>query len=623
MTTESRKMVQLHKKDDTNDQWIPLTTGECVQLTDYENNGETGDIEQTDDLNTALAKLENDKAAWGETLSAYGIADAYTKDEVDAMFSGIYHVRGSIASANIHAKLSDSNTRAGDVYDLSDDTVLTADFIEYEGQPTPIAKGTNIVVVNTGTDENPVYKFDTLSISISSSIPEATSNALGGIKIGYTDNTVNTRNYAVQLDNQKAYVYVPWESLPPFTSEGKCLKIGKNGNNELVAVWDDDNDTQYESKQAANGGTDVSLVTTGEKYVWNGKQDALPSITGQSGKFLKVVNNGGTLGMSWENDNDVHVNTAAFLDDTTNNASTPVKMTLTMSDGTPVTANIPKVGASGAGVVPKGASVSTQSQTTKFLREDGTWATPSYTSAYVLPTAADGTLGGIQIGYTDNTANTRNYPVQLFNGKAFVNVPWTDTDPIPSQSGNNNKFLMTNGSTLSWATPSDLNTFRAIQVDNTQLLANDSNKALDIIGGKNISLTTGGNGQNDGYASVTINVSATDHYVTSGDLTVSNNACEFEVESGQNYFIGSTADVAHLAALTSLTVVVGSNSNGACESNIFFKADSTFALSFEDSQGNAVSVKVIGEEPTYSTGREYLMSYYKGTVIFGELTARQ
>lgn len=43
-------------------------------------------------------------------------------------------------------------------------------------------------------------------------LPQATSGALGGIKIGYTDATVGTRNYAVALDNNgKAYVNVPWE----------------------------------------------------------------------------------------------------------------------------------------------------------------------------------------------------------------------------------------------------------------------------------------------------------------------------------------------------------------------------------------------------------------------------
>lgn len=44
---------------------------------------------------------------------------------------------------------------------------------------------------------------------------------------------------------------------------------------------------------------------------------------------------------------------------------------------------------------------------------------------YSLPLAANGTLGGIQLGYE---ANGRNYPVQLSGEKAYVNVPWTDTN---------------------------------------------------------------------------------------------------------------------------------------------------------------------------------------------------
>ena len=37
--------------------------------------------------------------------------------------------------------------------------------------------------------------------------------------------------------------------------------------------------TTYSSKTAASGGTDVSLCTTGEKYTWNSKQDALTEMT--------------------------------------------------------------------------------------------------------------------------------------------------------------------------------------------------------------------------------------------------------------------------------------------------------------------------------------------------------
>lgn len=44
---------------------------------------------------------------------------------------------------------------------------------------------------------------------------------------------------------------------------------------------------------------------------------------------------------------------------------------------------------------------------------------------YSLPLAATSTRGGIQLGYNQNG---RNYPVQLSGEKAYVNVPWTDTN---------------------------------------------------------------------------------------------------------------------------------------------------------------------------------------------------
>lgn len=47
-------------------------------------------------------------------------------------------------------------------------------------------------------------------------------------------------------------------------------------------------DTTYESKTAVSGGTDVSLVTTGEKYTWN---NMLPTVSSSdNNKVLTVVN---------------------------------------------------------------------------------------------------------------------------------------------------------------------------------------------------------------------------------------------------------------------------------------------------------------------------------------------
>ena len=43
---------------------------------------------------------------------------------------------------------------------------------------------------------------------------------------------------------------------------------------------------------------------------------------------------------------------------------------------------------------------------------------------YSLPLAANGTRGGVQVGYTENG---KNYPVELDSEKMYVNVPWTNT----------------------------------------------------------------------------------------------------------------------------------------------------------------------------------------------------
>lgn len=50
-----------------------------------------------------------------------------------------------------------------------------------------------------------------------------------------------------------------------------------------------------------------------------------------------------------------------------------------------------------------------------------------------IPAATSSTYGGIQIGYT---TSGKNYAVQLSNGKAYVNVPWTDTNTTYSAGTN-------------------------------------------------------------------------------------------------------------------------------------------------------------------------------------------
>ena len=79
-------------------------------------------------------------------------------------------------------------------------------------------------------------------------LPKATAQALGGIKIGYTPGQGETRNYAVQLDNDgKAYVNVPWTD-GSFGTEGTDsiqITLGGTTKTVLTALPSHNHDTRY------------------------------------------------------------------------------------------------------------------------------------------------------------------------------------------------------------------------------------------------------------------------------------------------------------------------------------------------------------------------------------------
>jgi len=82
-------------------------------------------------------------------------------------------------------------------------------------------------------------------------------------------------------------------------------------------------------------------------------------------------------------------------------------------EGIQITGAAAKINFTGAGVTATAAG------------NDVTVNIPGGGGGYVLPLAANGTRGGIQIGYAQNA---KNYPVVLSSEKAYVNVPWTDTN---------------------------------------------------------------------------------------------------------------------------------------------------------------------------------------------------
>ena len=168
-----------------------------------------------------------------------------------------------------------------------------------------------------------------------------------------------------------------------------------------------------------------------------------------------------------------------------------------------------------------------------FLRKDGSWAIP-----FALSAATNSALGGIKIGYT---TNAKKYAVQLDSEKAYVDVPWTDTDTwqqvstsqvgyvaaLPSSNGST-KFLRGDGS---WEVPNydTTNTTYDLAVPNstTNIALTGSNSTTDtiqLVGGTNVTLSCTASNQititsSDQYTGTVTGVTGTSPITSSGGAT--------------------------------------------------------------------------------------------------------
>lgn len=173
--------------------------------------------------------------------------------------------------------------------------------------------------------------------------------------------------------------------------KGSSETTYRTGNVDLSA-----SDLGLFNQTAASGGTAVSLVTTGEKYTWNNKQNALTNPvtgTGTSGYLAKwngtgTVTSGPQLGSS----------TTTYLrnNGTWGAPAVPTKMSDLEQDvdyvmGTGSTGYLAEW--DGEGTITSGPQFG--SSTTTFLRNDGSWATPASGSGTVTKiTAGTGLTGG-------------------------------------------------------------------------------------------------------------------------------------------------------------------------------------------------------------------------------------
>lgn len=119
--------------------------------------GNLADLDEvgSEQLSENLLSLINGKAEKSDTLSGYGITDAYTKDETKAVITeeigkavvGVYKVKGSSS----FAELPTEGMEQGDVYNVTDEFTADTNFVESEvGKKYPA--GTNVVYTENGWD---------------------------------------------------------------------------------------------------------------------------------------------------------------------------------------------------------------------------------------------------------------------------------------------------------------------------------------------------------------------------------------------------------------------------------------------------------------------------------------
>ena len=235
------------------------------------------------------------------------------------------------------------------------------------------------------------------------SIPQASSSALGGIKIGYSD---NGRNYAVELDSSgKAYVNVPWT---------------------------DTNTTYNVATTSANG-----LMSSSDKSKLNGIQAGADAVS-----FSRSLSSGtkiGTININGTN-TDIYAPTAGE----------PVKYGVATS----TTLGLVRIGYPESG---KNYPVELNSSNQMYVNVPWTDNNTTYSAgaglslsgtAFSLVKATPTTLGGVKVSSTEiSTVSTvaattfgsqnRIYPVQLAypsgsagtdgNKVLSVYVPWENT----------------------------------------------------------------------------------------------------------------------------------------------------------------------------------------------------
>lgn len=295
------------------------------------------------------------------------------------------------------------------------------------------------------------------------SLPTASATVKGGVKTGFT---TTGKDYAVSIDTSgNLHVNVPWENttygtatsgsagLMSSADKSKLDKIDNGANNYVLPT------ATTSRLGGVKAGGDISVDDTGSVTVNHANSASLIEIAQNEVNFANQIEGSTTLYIGYRaggsqegNSIDKYrfynckdglstIEAAKFIGPLQGNADTATtanktKAALSWSgastgsfDGsTAKSFVIPTLGSLMGGTAIGSASKPVYWNGTGFV------AGNTIPSAYSLPTASSTTKGGVLLGYTGT--DSKNYPLQVdTSGKAYVNVPWTDTNTTYTLAG--------------------------------------------------------------------------------------------------------------------------------------------------------------------------------------------
>ena len=301
-------------------------------------------------------------------------------------FTSGNHIGLSFNSTGNKLTIAHADTSSQASVTNSGRTYIQSVTLDGDGHVTGLTSGTE-TVVNTDRYVNSASFADDTSSDTDHPV-KMTLTRSGSDSVKVEGNIPKVSSTSAGVAPKGASVSTQSQSTKFLREDGSWAKPSYTTNTDRYvnsASFAHDSANSNMKMTLTRAGSDTKTVTANIPVVSSSTSGVAPkgnAVTTQttSTKFLRE--DGSWAAPSYTENTDRYVNSASFADDTTASASSPVKMTLTRagSDTATVTGNIPKVSSSSAGVAPKGSAVSSQSQSTKFLREDGTWAKPSYTT---------------------------------------------------------------------------------------------------------------------------------------------------------------------------------------------------------------------------------------------------